>query len=93
MDDLEYLSMGSKENITKKDFPDELITSIMKDFCKCTNKGPPQTKIGVVKRLKGILSEIKKLNEKITPELSLNLIEYENLFNSELNTKRDDQTF
>ena len=60
MDDLEYLSMESKENITKKDIPDELIPSIMKDFCKSTNKGPPQTKIEDVKRLKGLLSEIKK---------------------------------
>ena len=39
--------------------------------------------------MKSLMSEIKRLNEKITPELSLNLIEFENIFNEHLNKKSD----
>ena len=40
-----------------------------------------------MKKLKNLISEIKELNEQVTPHLSLNFIEYENLFNEHLNKK------
>ena len=83
-----FLEIDSKKMILKDIIPQEILNSKIKTYLPNVNKFS-ELKKKDIKRMKSLMSEIKRLNEKITPELSLNLIEFENIFNEHLNKKSD----
>ena len=89
MDYMEYFEMDCKQIITTKDCAQELLSSTIKDYSKNFNRGLPKSKKADAKKLKDLLVKIKKQNDIVAPELSLHLIEYENLLNQYLNKTRD----